>query len=107
LYNWRFINDKCGVKITVQPTDIEAKIFAEQIGDVLGTAFKCVTDEGLNATFASAFGTKFSAHDPLPQGARAIARALESLPINPVIVDISSNVPDGTLFIEVYPKAIK
>jgi|ERR1035437_808166 hypothetical protein len=109
LHSWRFIKDKCSVKIRVQPSDVEAKIFAEQIGDMLAEqcGFQTYTDEGFNASFASAFGTKFTVHDPPPPGAREIARALKQLRIEPVTVDMSTNNEDGVLKIEVFPKALQ
>ena len=108
LYKWRFIKDKCEVHITVEGYDTEARVFAEQIGDVLSTkcGFKVFLNEGINATPPSGFGTRFESHDPPPAGARDIALALKNLPISPINGEVSKNVQDGILNIEVYPKPL-
>jgi hypothetical protein len=104
---WGYIRDKCEVRIRVQPTDIEAKIFAEQIGNLLGKHFIVTTDEGVNASFGSDFGTRFEMHGPPSESERAIARALKILPLEPIQIEISSNLQAGTLLISIFPKEIK
>jgi len=107
LNKWRFIPDKCEVDVEVDESDIEAKVFAQQITETLGECFKVnlhllvlVSDsEQTN------FGTVFDFRPPIPPlGAKEIARALRQIPINPTRVEVSTNIPEGTLEIDVYPK---
>jgi hypothetical protein len=107
LREWRFIREKCEVHITVEGYDTEARIFADQIGNLLGENFRVFTEEGINATPPAGFGTKFSTHDPASPSARSIARALARLPIKPITVEMSTNIPEGTLNIEVWPKPLE
>jgi hypothetical protein len=107
LNEWRFIRDKCEVHITVEGYDTEARIFADQIGNLLGENFRVFTDEGINATPPPGFGTKFSTHDPPSPSAKSIARSLKRLPIEPIQLEISTNIPVGTLNIQVWPKPLE
>lgn len=110
LYSWRFIKNKCEVHITVAGYDTEARVFAQQISDVLANkcGFKVLLDTGINLLKPiSGFGTKFASHDPPPPGARDISRALARLSISPMSAEVSTNIQDGVLNIEIYPKPLE
>ena len=109
LYAWRFIEDKCSVKIWVQRFDVEANVFASQIAHIL--ADDCGFKVEFNADVASSspltFGTQFWTHDPAPAGARAISRALKELPLNPMDVELQTNFQNDVLQINVHTKPMQ
>jgi hypothetical protein len=108
LYRWRFVKDKCKIKVTIQKFDIEATIFAIQIGNLLANCgFSVEVNPNVNASDPLQFGTRFSAHDPVQFGAREVSQALKRLPINPFHEDITKNFEDGVLEIHVDSKPLQ
>lgn len=97
----------CHIQIFVEPWDVEARVFAEQLGNTLGKNFRVVTDESLSVGGGLGFGTVFTSSNPPSESIRAIARELKVLPLEPIKVNLVTNFDPNVLKIEVLSKPLK